>query len=56
MAILTRQERHPVTNPDKTLIAGLLDRSGSMETSKAAAEDGWRELISGQRQHPGSVR
>ena len=30
----------PVTNPNKTLIAALLDRSGSMETSKKATEDG----------------
>jgi hypothetical protein len=43
----------PVTNPDKTLIAALLDRSGSMETSKKATEDGWRELINEQRLAPG---
>jgi hypothetical protein len=43
-----------VTNPDKTLIAALLDRSGSMETSKKATEDGWRELINEQRQQPGT--
>lgn len=42
-----------MTNPDKTLIAALLDRSGSMKTSKAATEDGWRELINEQRQQPG---
>lgn len=42
-----------MTNPDKTMIAALLDRSGSMETSKTATEDGWRELINEQRQQPG---
>ncbi|MFB1294069.1 VWA domain-containing protein [Mycobacterium sp. pW049] len=43
-----------MTNPDKTLIAALLDRSGSMETSKKATEDGWRELINEQRRQPGT--
>lgn len=42
-----------MTDPNKTLIAALLDRSGSMETSKAGTEDGWRELIAGQRELPG---
>jgi hypothetical protein len=42
-----------VTNPDKTLIAALLDRSGSMEESKKATEDGWRELLNQQRLEPG---
>ena len=42
-----------MTDPDKTLIAALLDRSGSMQTSKEATEDGWRELINEQRQLPG---
>lgn len=42
-----------MTNPDKTLIAALLDRSGSMDTSKQATEDGWRELLNEQRQEPG---
>jgi hypothetical protein len=42
-----------MTDSDKTLIAALLDRSGSMETSKAATEDGWRELINEQRALPG---
>ena len=46
----------PVTNPNKTLIAALLDRSGSMETSKKATEDGWRELINEQRQQPGQCQ
>jgi len=42
-----------VTNPDKTLIAALLDRSGSMQASKQATEDGWRGLINEQRLEPG---
>lgn len=42
-----------MTDSDKTLIAALLDRSGSMETSKTATEDGWRELINEQRLQPG---
>ena len=45
-----------MTNPDATLIAALLDRSGSMETCKHATEDGWRELINEQRQLPGECR
>jgi hypothetical protein len=45
-----------MTNPDVTLVAALLDRSGSMETSKLATEDGWRELINGQRQLPGECQ
>jgi hypothetical protein len=45
-----------MTDPDKTLIAALLDRSGSMETSKEATEDGWRELINEQRLLPGQCQ
>ncbi|BBX67881.1 vWA domain-containing protein [Mycolicibacterium psychrotolerans] len=45
-----------MTDPDKTLIAALLDRSGSMETSKKATEDGWRELINEQRLLPGQCQ
>ena len=45
-----------MTNPNATLIAALLDRSGSMETSKQATEDGWRELINEQRQLPGKCQ
>lgn len=45
-----------MTDPDKTLIAALLDRSGSMETSKEATEDGWRELINEQSQLPGQCQ
>ena len=42
-----------MTNPNTTLIAALLDRSGSMGTSIEATEDGWRELIDAQRANPG---
>ena len=42
-----------MTNPNTTLIAALLDRSGSMGYSVVATEDGWRELIDAQRQYPG---
>lgn len=45
-----------MTEPNKTLIAALLDRSGSMSDCVAATEDGWRELINGQRQHPGQCQ
>lgn len=48
-----RQERYALTDSNKTLIAALLDRSGSMDTSVEATEDGWRELISEQRAEPG---
>lgn len=42
-----------MTDSTKTLIAGLLDRSGSMSTSVTATEDGWREIIASQAVHPG---
>ena len=42
-----------MTDSNKTLIAALLDRSGSMGQCREATEDGWRELINGQRQNPG---
>ncbi|MFM9033688.1 MAG: vWA domain-containing protein [Mycobacterium sp.] len=45
-----------MTDSSKTLIAALLDRSGSMETSVAATEDGWRELIAEQRANPGQCQ
>ena len=41
-----------MTDSNKTLIAALLDRSGSMEESKEFTEDGWRELINTQRSEP----
>lgn len=42
-----------MTDSTKTLIAALLDRSGSMSSCKPATEDGWRELINEQRGEPG---
>ncbi len=42
-----------MTDSNNTLIAALLDRSGSMSASKPATEDGWRELIGEQRGEPG---
>ena len=41
-----------MTDSNKTLIAALLDRSGSMADSKEFTEDGWRELINTQRSEP----
>ena len=38
-----------MTDSNKTLIAALLDRSGSMSGSTEFTEDGWRELINSQR-------
>ena len=45
-----------MTNPDKTLIAALLDRSGSMIDSKEATEQGWRGLIAEQAKQPGDCQ
>lgn len=45
-----------MTDSTKTLIAGLLDRSGSMSTSVAATEDGWREIISAQKAGSGQCQ
>jgi len=42
-----------MTNPNSTLIAALLDRSGSMNSSVQATEHGWREPIDVQRANPG---
>jgi len=42
-----------MTNTDLTLIAALLDRSGSMEDCKRATETGFDELINQQRGEPG---
>ena len=44
-----------MTNPELTLIAALLDRTGSMESSKKATEDGFNELISAQKADPGQA-
>lgn len=42
-----------MTNSNNTLLAALLDRSGSMAIAKQATEDGWRELIDEQRREAG---
>lgn len=44
-----------MTNSDLTLIAALLDRTGSMESSKEATEDGFNELISALKADPGQA-
>jgi hypothetical protein len=42
-----------MTDSRATLIAALLDRTGSMSTSKEATEKGFNELINGQKSEPG---
>lgn len=44
-----------MTDPDKTLIAVLLDRSGSMMSVKTDTEGGFDQFIADQRSKPGSV-
>jgi len=44
-----------VTDPNKTLIAALLDRSGSMSTSKAATEEGFNALMKTQAAEKGQA-
>ena len=44
-----------MTNSDLTLIAALLDRSGSMKDCKKATESGFDELIAQQRALPGDA-
>ena len=44
-----------MTNNALTLIAALLDRSGSMEACKKATETGFDELIAKQRSAPGQA-
>lgn len=44
-----------MTNTDLTLIAALLDRSGSMQDCKRATETGFDELINKQRVEPGTA-
>lgn len=44
-----------MTNSDLTLIAALLDRSGSMQDCKRATETGFDELINKQRTEPGTA-
>jgi hypothetical protein len=42
-----------MTNSDLTLIAALLDRTGSMVSCKESTEKGFDELINGQKQESG---
>ncbi|MGV0991161.1 MAG: VWA domain-containing protein [Mycobacterium sp.] len=44
-----------MTNENLTLIAALLDRSGSMQDCKRATETGFDELIAKQRTEPGEA-
>lgn len=44
-----------MTNSDLTLIAALLDRSGSMEDCRRATETGFDELMAKQRTEPGQA-
>jgi hypothetical protein len=44
-----------VTDSSKTLIAAVLDRSGSMQSSVSATQEGFDELINGQKKEPGSA-
>lgn len=43
-------------NPQRTLIAVLLDRSGSMESIKSDAEGGFNAFIAEQAAHPGEAK
>jgi hypothetical protein len=42
-----------VTDPQRTLIAALLDRSGSMESIKSDTEGGFNAFIAEQRAQGG---
>ena len=44
-----------MTNPNLTLIAALLDRSGSMASCRTSTENGFNELITKQRTEPGEA-
>jgi len=44
-----------VTDSDLTLIAALLDRSGSMATIKTDTEGGFRTFLADQREQPGRL-
>ncbi|MBJ7341189.1 vWA domain-containing protein [Mycolicibacterium sp.] len=45
-----------MTDPQRTLIAVLLDRSGSMESIKSDTEGGFNAFIAEQAQQPGEAR
>lgn len=44
-----------MTDTNKTLIAGLMDRSGSMASIKHDTEGGWNSLLEEQKKLPGEV-
>lgn len=44
-----------MVDKNKTLIAALLDRSGSMSTRVKSTQDGFDELINGQKNQPGTA-
>jgi hypothetical protein len=48
-------KEHHMTDPQRTLIAVLLDRSGSMETVKSDTEGGFNAFIDSQRGEPGEA-
>lgn len=52
----TQGEEKIMTDKNKTLIAALLDRSGSMRGRERSTEDGFNELINGQKNEPGTAR
>lgn len=45
-----------MTDKNKTLIAALLDRSGSMRGRERSIQDGFNELINSQKGEPGTAR
>jgi hypothetical protein len=49
------QENNLVTDSNTTLIAALLDRSGSMGSCKESTQDGFNELVKDQRNQPGTA-
>jgi hypothetical protein len=49
-------KEHHVTDSQRTLIAVLLDRSGSMESVKSDTEGGFNAFIDTQRGEPGDAR
>jgi hypothetical protein len=52
----SKYKENPMTDPRRTLIAVLLDRSGSMEAVKSDTEGGFNAFIDGQRAEPGEAR
>jgi hypothetical protein len=54
-SFLAKTEGVPVTDPQRTLIAVLLDRSGSMESIKSDTEGGFNAFIAEQAKGPGEA-